>query len=71
MYHKDYINVKAPGGWGYSGDVENFSKAGKIGLGIGAGAGFGIFVYKAGKRALNFFFREKEKMLIIVAKWKK
>lgn len=61
MYHKDYINVKAPGGWGYSGDVENFSKAGKIGLGIGAGAGFGIFVYKAGKRALNFFFREKEK----------
>lgn len=56
LFNEDYVNVKAPGGWGYSGSVENFSKAGKIGLGIGAGAGFGIFVYNVGKRALNFFF---------------
>lgn len=60
MYNKDFISVKAPGGWGFSGDVENFSKAGKIGLGIGAGAGIGIFVYNVGKRALNFLFGEKE-----------
>ena len=60
LFNEDYVNVKAPGGWGFSGSVENFSKAGKIGLGIGAGAGFGIFVYKAGKRALNFLFGEKE-----------
>ena len=60
MYNKDFISVKAPGGWGYSGDVENFSKAGKIGLGIGAGAGIGIFVYNVGKRALNFHLGEKE-----------
>ena len=61
MKHLDYISVKAPGGWGYSGNVENFENTGKIGLKIGAGAGLGFLVYQAGKRALNFFFREKEK----------
>ena len=60
LFNEDYVNVKAPGGWGFSGSVENFSKAGKIGLGIGAGAGIGIFVYNVGKRALNFLFGEKE-----------
>lgn len=61
MKHNDYISVKAPGGWGYSGDVENFENAGKIGLKIGAGAGLGFLVYKAGNWALNLFFGEKEK----------
>ena len=61
MKHLDYISVKAPGGWGYSGNVENFENTGKIGLKIGAGAGLGFLVYQSGKRALNFFFREKEK----------
>ena len=60
LFNEDYVNVKAPGGWGFSGSVENFSKAGKIGLGIGAGAGIGIFVYNVGKCALNFLFGEKE-----------
>ena len=61
LFNEDYINMKAPGGWGYSGNVENFENTGKIGLKIGAGAGLGFLVYQAGKRALNFFFREKEK----------
>ena len=61
MYNKDFISVKAPGGWGYSGNVENFENTGKIGLKIGAGAGLGFLVYKAGNWALNLFFGEKEK----------
>lgn len=61
MKHLDYISVKAPGGWGYSGNVENFENTGKIGLKIGAGAGLGFLVYKAGNWALNLFFGEKEK----------
>lgn len=61
MYNKDFISVKAPGGWGYSGNVENFENTGKIGLKIGAGAGLGFLIYKAGNWALNLFFGEKEK----------
>ena len=61
MYNKDFISVKAAGGWGYSGNVENFEKTGNTALKIGGGVGLGFLVYKAGNWALNLFFGEKEK----------
>lgn len=53
--------MKAPGGWGYSGDVNNLKKAGKSALGIGMGAGALYLVIDCGKRFYSYFFGEKEK----------
>ena len=61
LFNKDYVSLKAPGGWGYSGDVNNLKKAGKSVLEIGMGAGALFFAFDCGKRAYNYFFNEKEK----------
>ena len=61
MKHTDFISVKAPGGWGYSGNVENFEKTGNTALKIGGGVGLGFLAYKAGEWGLKFFFGNKEK----------
>ena len=61
MKHTDFISVKAPGGWGYSGNVENFEKTGNTALKIGGGVGLGFLAYKAGEWGLKLFFGNKEK----------
>ena len=61
LFNEDYINVKAPGGWGYSGNVENFEKTGNTALKIGGGVGLGFLAYKAGEWGLKLFFGNKEK----------
>jgi len=60
-FSKDYVSLKAPCGFGYSGDVNNLKKAGKSALGIGMGAGALYLVIDCGKRFYNYFFGEKEK----------
>lgn len=70
MQKSEHIYIKGPGGWGYSGNVENFKKVGKIGLCFVAGVGLGLLLYKAGKRALNFFFAEEEKDAALQRKMK-
>ena len=61
MKHTNFISVKAPGGWGYSGNVENFEKTGNTALKIGGGVGLGFLAYKAGEWGLKLFFGNKEK----------
>lgn len=68
--NKDYISVKAPGGWGYSGNVENFKKVGKIGLCIGAGVGLISITFYGLKRGINYLFGENEKDAALQRKMK-